>query len=225
MFYQKKVAKILNLSILLLFTFSFGQDEDEKYREDQIYFSVYYNSLNTNINEFKENKFSNSINLGFIRDIPLNKSGRFAIGIGTGLGINLFNNNLTFQHNDNDYNFEIKSFNSFKKNTYSFSEIQVPLEIRWRSSSISKYRFWRIYTGLKYSRLLSQKYKFKDQNSTFSTSDVFINRNQLGFTINIGYNTWNLGLYKSVVPFFNKNNKNTPVDVEQFKLGLVFYIL
>ena len=56
----------------------FSQEDFQKYREDQIYFSVYYNSLGNQLNNFKENKFSSSFNLGFIRDIPISKSGKFA---------------------------------------------------------------------------------------------------------------------------------------------------
>ena len=52
-----------------------------------------------------------------------------------------------------------------------------------------------------------------------------INSDQLGFTLNIGYNTWNIGLYKSIRPFFNKNVESLPQLLEQFKVGLIFYIL
>ena len=45
---------------------------DDLYREDQIYISLYYNSLKNGFEKYKENKFSSSINFGFIRDIPLN---------------------------------------------------------------------------------------------------------------------------------------------------------
>ena len=85
------------LFVLLFFNlFSlFSQStNDDFYREDQIYVSFYYNSLNNNVDDLKENNFSSSINFGFIRDIPLNKSGKFALGIGAGLGFNSFNNNL-----------------------------------------------------------------------------------------------------------------------------------
>ena len=64
------------------------------YREDQFYFSIYYNSIKNGINELIENKFSSSLNFGFIRDFPLNKSGKFSLGLGAGLGINSLNNNL-----------------------------------------------------------------------------------------------------------------------------------
>ena len=47
------------------------------YREDQFYFSIYYNSIKNGVDELKENKFSSSLNFGFIRDFPLNKSGKF----------------------------------------------------------------------------------------------------------------------------------------------------
>jgi len=55
--------------------------------------------------------------------------------------------------------------------------------------------------------------------------NIPINIDQLGFTLNIGYNTWNIGLYKSLRPFFNKKVNDLPQVLEQFKLGLVFYIL
>ena len=86
-----------NIFILLSFFSAFltySQNDFDNYKEDQFYVSVYYNSLGDELSNFKENKFSTSFNIGFIRDIPLSKSGKFAIGFGVGLGLNSFNNNL-----------------------------------------------------------------------------------------------------------------------------------
>ena len=104
--------------------------DDDFYREDQIYVSFYYNSLNDNIDDLKENYFSSSINFGFIRDIPLNKSGKFALGIGAGLGFNSFNNNLKINNtNSNNFSFDfLENQREYDKNNYSFTEIQFPLE-------------------------------------------------------------------------------------------------
>ena len=210
---------------LFLFTFFFGfsQDDLQKYREDQIYFSVYYNSLGGELNNFKENKFSSSLNLGFIRDIPLSKSRKFALGIGLGYGLNSFNNNLLL-NNQNSYSL-MSNRAMPKKNTFNFSEIQIPLEIRWRNSSPTSYKFWRIYAGLKYSKVLTSSFKHESLMENYNLKSIPVNKDQLGLTLNIGFNTWNIGLYKSLRPFFNKKIDSLPQELEQFKLGLVFYIL
>ena len=215
--------RIISCIFFLFVYFGYTQENPQRYREDQIYLSLYYNSLGDNLNNFKENKFSTSINFGFIRDIPLSKSGNFAVGLGLGVGINTFNNNLKLS-NSNSYillnNREIP-----QKNVFNFSEFQVPFEIRWRNSSIDDYKFWRIYTGLKYSRLFSSSYSFENEQESYKLVDIPINLDQLGFTLNIGFNTWNIGLYKSMNSLFNKKIQSLPRDLEQFKLGLIFYIL
>lgn len=205
--------------------FSYTQNELNKYREDQIYISVYYNSLGNELNNFKENKFSSSFNFGFIRDIPLSKSGKFAIGLGLGLGLNSFNNNIKLASDSSNTFTLLNNLEIPKKNIFNFSEIQFPLEIRWRNSSIDSYKFWRIYAGLKYSRLLSSSYTYENNMENYRLDKTPINSDQLGFTLNIGYNTWNIGLYKSIRPFFNKNVESLPPLLEQFKVGLIFYIL
>ena len=203
----------------------FSQEDFQKYREDQIYFSVYYNSLGNQLNNFKENKFSSSFNLGFIRDIPISKSGKFALGLGLGYGINSFNNNMkVYYNNQNSYEL-ISNRDIPKKNTFKFSEIQFPLEIRWRNSSVSNYKFWRIYAGLKYSKILQSSFVHDSSQENYKLKTLPLNSDQLGFTLNIGFNTWNIGLYKSLRPFFNKKISSLPLELEQFKLGLVFYIL
>ena len=215
--------RIISCIFFLFVYFGYSQENPQRYREDQIYFSLYYNSLGDNLNNFKENKFSTSINFGFIRDIPLSKSGNFAVGLGLGIGINTFNNNLKLP-NSNTYillnNREIP-----QKNVFNFSEFQFPFELRWRNSSIDNYKFWRIYAGLKYSRLFSSSYSFENEQESYKLVDIPINLDQLGFTLNIGFNTWNIGLYKSMNSLFNKKIESFPKELEQFKLGLVFYIL
>ena len=217
--------RVLILIFLFIYSLGFSQEDFQKYREDQIYFSVYYNSLGNQLNNFKENKFSSSFNLGFIRDIPISKSGKFALGLGLGYGINSFNNNMkVYYNNQNSYEL-ISNRDIPKKNTFKFSEIQFPLEIRWRNSSVSNYKFWRIYAGLKYSKILQSSFVHESSQENYKLKTLPLNSDQLGFTLNIGFNTWNIGLYKSLRPFFNKKISSLPLELEQFKLGLVFYIL
>ena len=219
------MPRIIYCIFFLFVYYGYTQENVQKYREDQIYFSVYYNSLGDNLENFKENKFSSSLNFGFIRDIPLSKSGKLALGIGLGLGVNSFNNNLKLSSDSlNSYNL-LSSREIPQKNVFNFSEFQVPLEIRWRNSTPNNYKFWRIYAGIKYSRLLSSSYNFENQQENYKINNPSINLDQLGFTLNIGYNTWNLGLYKSLNSFFNNNVKSLQRELEQFKLGLIFYIL
>ena len=219
------MPRIIYCMFFLFVYYGYTQENVQKYREDQIYFSVYYNSLGDNLDNFKENKFSSSLNFGFIRDIPLSKSGKLALGIGLGLGVNSFNNNLKLSSDSsNSYNL-LSSREIPQKNVFNFSEFQVPLEIRWRNSTPNNYKFWRIYAGIKYSRLLSSSYNFENQQENYIIKNPSINLDQIGFTLNIGYNTWNLGLYKSLNSFFNNNVKSLPRELEQFKLGLIFYIL
>ena len=189
------------------------------YREDQFYFSIYYNSIKNGVDQLKENKFSSSINLGFIRDFPLNKSGKFSLGLGLGLGINSLNNNLRFDNNILSFN---ENTQDIQKNKYNYTEVQFPFEIRLRNSTIDKYRFWRLYAGLKYSRIIDSKFKFENSSQNYIQKNTPINQDQLGVTLNVGFNTWNLGIYKSVKPFFS--NPDFP-DFKLFKLGLIFYIL
>ena len=219
----------MRLIIICIFLFSnsfvYSQENFQNYKEDQIYLSLYYNSLGGKLDNFKENKFSSSFNIGFIRDIPLTKSGKFAFGVGAGLGLNSLNNNLKLSSsNNNTYNL-LSNRDIPKKNTFKYSEIQIPLEIRWRNSTALKYKFWRIYAGLKYSRVLKASYSFESPQENYNLNSVPINADQLGFTLSIGYNTWNIGLYKSLRPFFSKKADSLPLVLEQFKLGLVFYIL
>ena len=73
--------------------------------------------------------------------------------------------------------------------------------------------------------LLSSYYNFVNQLENYKIINTSITLVPIGFTLNIGYNTWNLGLYKSLNSFFNNNVKSLPRELEQFKLGLIFYIL
>jgi len=219
------VHRILILIFLFFHSFGFSQEDFQKYREDQIYFSVYYNSLGSELDNFKENKFSSSFNIGFIRDIPISKSGKFALGLGVGYGTNSFNNNMKLSSNDQSLYELLSNRDAPTKNTFTFSEIQFPLEIRWRNSSPSNYKFWRIYAGLKYSKVIQSAFKHVSSQENYKLTNLPINLDQLGLTLNIGYNTWNIGLYKSLRPFFNKNIQSLPQGLEQFKVGLIFYIL
>ena len=72
-------------------TFLFGQNIaldsttiDDKYREDQFYISVTYNLLGSKPEGVSQNGFSSGFHLGFIRDMPINKTGMWLLVLDLG---------------------------------------------------------------------------------------------------------------------------------------------
>ena len=226
------MLRFVNLICVLLFSilcYSQINEVDDKYREDQIYFGVFYNSLINSPTDFNQNKFSSSINLGFIRDIPLNKSRNFGLGLGLGYSNSSFHNNLKFSNANNQLDSKIVSnLDSFTKNKWVLNELELPFEIRWRTSTPENYKFWRIYFGLKTSYIISSKVKYESPSNNQTIRDLPFNNFQSGFTLNAGNNTWNLGVYLGLKPLFDeefaKNHINIK-NIKQFKVGLIFYIL
>lgn len=207
--------------VTLFISLGLFSQEKQRYFEDQFYLGLAYNSLGGKVENFKENKFSYSVNYGFIKDIPISKNGKFAFGIGLGLGHNSLNNNLKF----NNSNFQFaQNVGSIKINRYNFTEFQIPFEIRWRNSTVNDYKFWRIYSGLRYSRVINSKYIFEDNTSNGEIDNLPIDKDQLGLTLNIGFNTWNISLYQSINSFFTQDINSDINDLKQFRLGFIFYI-
>tara|TARA_R110001592_G_scaffold125211_1_gene334643 strand:- start:547 stop:1254 length:708 start_codon:yes stop_codon:yes gene_type:complete len=227
--------------LVLIGVFGFSQNNNtnkedvselyKDYREDQFYASVTYNLLNEKPSGVKQSGFSSGFNLGFIRDMPINERRNVAIGLGLGLSANSYNQkNILISETTNDIEFSIidESDYNVTKNKFTTYLVEVPLEIRWRTSTASDYNFWRIYTGFKIGYLLYNSTKFMSdiENSKLSNIDSF-NKLQYGLTLSAGYGTWNFHLYYGLNPIFDANlqSDNTSVDMKSLKIGLMFYVL
>ena len=221
---------LVSLLLLISFFISFSQknDVDNKYLEDQFYLGLYYSTLTSSPEDFNQNKFSSTLNFGFIRDLPLNKQRNFGVGVGVGLSLSSSNSNLKLSDLNSSVSGEIVNGEDFTKNKWNTTKIEFPFEVRWRTSTPTSYKFWRVYFGVKTSYLLKSKYKYESLNSNYTLENLPFRKTQSGITVNAGNNTWNLGLYMGLNPIFNKefgqNNPNLK-DLKEFKLGLVFYIL
>lgn len=229
------------MSRLLLFLFtvlsflSFSQEQDSipqdfKYREDQFYISVTYNFLNKKPNGVSQQGFSSGFHGGFLRDMPINKSRTLAIGVGLGLSVNSFNQNLRVSEATNNsvvFNV-INDETDFTKNKYFTYLLEVPFEFRWRNSTPKAYKFWRIYSGFKIGYLFANQTKYEGipNDVKINGLDNF-NKIQYGLTLSAGYNTWNIHVYYALNSIFNdESNLDTGerIDMSAIKIGLIFYI-
>ena len=221
---------LVSLLLLISFFISFSQknDVDNKYLEDQFYLGLYYSTLTSSPEDFNQNKFSSTLNFGFIRDFPFNNQRNFGVAVGVGLSLSSSNSNLKLSDLNSSVSGEIVNGEDFTKNKWNTTKIEFPFEVRWRTSTPTSYKFWRVYFGVKTSYLLKSKYKYESLNSNYTLENLPFRKTQSGITVNAGNNTWNLGLYMGLNPIFNKefgqNNPNLK-DLKEFKLGLVFYIL
>ena len=203
---------------------------DSLYREDQFYAGVTYNLLDNKPNDIKQSGFSSGFHIGFIRDMPLNKKRNIALGIGFGYSANSFNQNLKIGKDDTkNVTYSVLTDNDdFTKNKFALHLVEIPFEFRWRSSAVSDYKFWRIYTGFKIGYLLAHTTKFRGFPSDEKYSDVdHFNDFQYGLTTSFGYNTWNFHLYYGLNSIFNDKAllDNQSIDAKSIKIGLMFYLL
>ncbi|GGG34396.1 hypothetical protein GCM10010976_02620 [Bizionia arctica] len=205
--------------------------EDTKYREDQFYFAITYNLLANKPANVKQTGFSSGFQFGFIRDFPLNEQRNFGLGLGLGASINAYNNNI-FVYTDDVGNIEYVNLSEsdidYSKNKLSTYLLEMPFEVRWRTSTASEYKFWRIYTGFKVGYLLASSTKFKGEAGKIKNSNIKdLNDFQYGLTLSAGYNTWNFHVYYSLNPMFSQDAKigTDAIEMTAVKFGLIFYLL
>lgn len=225
------------LQLFLLFTaFSISAQEmpdfeavDSLYREDQFYFGFTYNILQKRPNDLRQNKFSSGLTAGVLRDMPINKARTWSIAAGVGYSINNFNMNLAITEESGEHLYSILNSDlSYDKNKLILHYVDVPVEVRWRTSTPNSHKFWRIYTGLKFSYLVFDRYKFEGGGTKFSnSSNPDLNKIQFGTYLAIGYNTWNLNVYYGLNPMFKSAALDTgeAIDMHTLNIGLMFYIL
>lgn len=202
---------------------------DPKYREDQFYLSLTYNIWQQRPEGIRQNKFSPGFSIGFLRDMPLNEKRTWAIAAGLGYAFHNFSHNIFMSRSGNDIVYDILDDDTtVDRNKISFHFVELPLELRWRTSTPDNHKFWRIYTGVKLSYLFANRYKFENGDSSFIIrNNKDVSRWQYGAYIATGYNTWNLHLYYSLSPLFDgaRLPGGTELDMQTLNVGLMFYIL
>ncbi len=147
------------------------------------------------------------------------------------ISTNSFNHNIRIDKNpSSDYTYTVldEDLVSYSKNKLAMYLVELPLEFRWRTSTPTEYRFWRIYAGFKIGYVFMHTSKFKGDlgNLKFNDNNDF-NDFQYGLTLSMGYNTWNIHFYYALNPIFSTNAKlnDDIIDMSAIKIGLMFYIL
>lgn len=204
--------------------------EDTRYREDQFYLGVTFNFMSDLPRGVSQSGFSGGFHTGFTRDFPLNKTRNFGFGLGVGWSINSFRSDMLISE-DEDGNTIFQVLNGdefdFKFSRFSTQLVEVPLEIRWRTSTASDYRFWRIYAGIRLGYIYHFQSNFKQPGKRIRLNRIQgLERMRYGLTFTFGYNTFNFTAYYSLNSFFAAQTiEGDAVGVQTFKVGLMFYIL
>jgi hypothetical protein len=213
-------------------TVCFAQSKDSinnNYLEDQLYIGITYNTLISlpKGGGIQQSGFSNGIFLGFIKDLPVNEQRNIGFGLGLGYGRNTYFQNIQITDENNTTVFDLVS--NFKRNKISLHTVEIPFELRWRTSTIDEYKFWRIYTGLKLAYVLASNAKLIKEGITRKVTDISeVEKLQYGLTLGAGYGTWNLNIYYGLSDIFSGAQlKDTIFSIgpRDLRIGLIFYIL
>lgn len=203
---------------------------DNQYREDQFYINVTYNIVTNTPSNFELRGLSGGFGFGYIRDIPVNAKRNLALGLGLGFSFNQYGQNLFIGESSSEETvFSVLDDNTdYDVNRFSTATIEVPLELRWRTSTATKYKFWRIYTGVRVGYTYWYHSTFTQDDNKVSQSNIS-EFEPLRFTpfFSFGFNKINFFASYTVSPFFKeaKTDLDEAVGFNPVNLGLIFYIL
>lgn len=203
---------------------------DSLYREDQIYVGLSFNLLGDAPRGFDQNGFSGGLHIGFIRDMPFNKRRNKAFGIGLGIGTNSFNTNLLIDEDGtggNTYTI-IENIDSVDRNRLSYTTLDLPIQYRWRTSTQSDFTFWRIYTGVQLSYMVTHKALYGKEDIRIRITDLQdINTLRYTATLTIGNGGFNAFLHYDLNTLFNDNAviEMSNVNLQPIKFGVAFFLL
>jgi len=219
--------------------FSFSQNQevlafpevDSLYREDQIYVGGTFHILENRPSGISQSGFSGGFHAGIIRDMPFTKKRNWAVGLGLGYSINTYNQDLLIiPDSGNGTEFRgVVDDDNVDRNRFSTHIIEVPIELRWRTSTPESYKFWRVYAGMRLGYLNYFKSDFlSEEGLRYTDTDPDgLDRLRIATTLTFGWNTFNFHVYYSLNSLFDDSVNVAGQDgaLDIIKLGLIFYIL
>lgn len=198
---------------------------DPKYLEDQLYTNISYNTFTDTPEGFLQNGFSFGVAAGFIKDIPFNKQRNVGLGIGLGYAYNTYIQNIAVTEDIGVTRFNVET--TYDNNSYSTHSIELPIEFRWRTSTLEKYKFWRIYGGVTLGYVFDFSSKYVSQTGNVSELNVpEIERFQYALALSAGYGSWNFFVNYALSPFFEKGTlleSGEELSMKTLRMGLAFY--
>ena len=222
--------KKLVFFISILFSIaSFSQKDSlelgDYYAEDQLYLSISYSQFMEQPASIENDNFSYSLSGGFIKDFILNESGSISIAGGVGIAADFFNHNLKIEEVNNETIFN--NGTSTPDNKINIVSLELPLQIRWRTSTANKYKFWRIYGGITFLYNLNNTVSFTESDTTIKYSNISSFRKwQYGATLVAGFGKFNLSAFYGLTPLYeNAFLEGENINTKTLRLGLLFYFL
>ncbi|WP_318343940.1 porin family protein [Flagellimonas baculiformis] len=205
-----------------------NQEEQSRYLEDQFYIGLGYNVLLGKPSGVAQRNLSYNLQAGFIKDIPLNPRRNFGVGLGVGYAVNSYYTNVVATEQANTVLYDVMNESDFKRSKLETHAIEVPFELRWRTSTVEEYKFWRIYAGAKLGYVFSGRSRLVTEDGRDGFANKDIEQLQYGLILNFGYNTWNVHAYYGLNPLL-KNGTNLQtgesIDFKVLRIGIIFYIL
>ncbi len=228
------MLRSINL-LIVVFVFMSGfcwaqQDTDKTvfYREDQIYIGASFMGLIQQSTAVNPTGLSSHFQMGFVRDIPLNAKGTWAFAGGLGYQTQRILTALKHEFDPSQQRplfFGNDPMEIQTQTRLGLHSLEVPLVLRWRTSTPTRYQFWRIYGGVKW--FWNFKSKIVGLPKSFD-AQAYFNRTHLESFVSFGYNTWNfyvsMPLQRAIKPI-PLEDLNAPYEFNIIKVGLIFYLL
>ncbi|MCP4882478.1 MAG: PorT family protein [Flavobacteriales bacterium] len=221
---QKSAMRKIAVLIFLFSSFLHAQNDstfvDDKYLEDQLYFNLTYIHLLNLPDRISQSGFSFGLGVGFIKDFPLNEKRNIGLGAGLGYGFNNYFFNVKI-----DEEIPIEGVKIDLNNKIILHTVELPIELRFRGSTATKYKFWRFYPGFKIAYAFGRRTSFGKSEDLNVKDIIEVNELLYGLTFSAGYNKWNFYLYYGLNDLFNTTPVNDfDINISDLRAGLIFYI-
>lgn len=204
-----------------------NKEVDSLYLEDQFYVGVTYNTFGDKPANLDQRNLPYGLQLGFIKDLPINKNRTVGFAVGLGYAVHNYYSNLVASKQNNNISYTLVDDDfDYTRSKIETHLIEMPIEFRWRRSTPTKYKFFRIYAGAKLGYVFSAKSKFisDDLKDVFKNTDVSSFR--YGLQFNIGYNTWNIHVYYGLNSLLDDAYVgDEQLNMKPIRVGFNFYIL
>ena len=205
------------------------QEPDLQYLEDQFYVGLTYNFIVNKPQTVNQQNLSYGLQMGFIKDLPLNAQRNVGLGLGLGYAFNSYYSNLQVVELADGFEYQLLDADlGARRNKVETHLVEVPFEVRFRNSTPSEYRFWRLYVGAKLGYVLGGRSKTVTAEGKDSFYVTDIQKFRYGLMANFGYSTFNIHVYYALNNLFKDGltlDTGEELNFTPLRIGFIFYIL